>query len=70
LVRSVVVSTDGTAALSGARDATLRLWRIFSSPNELVEWTQANRYLRELTCAERLQYRLEPLCTTADSSGG
>ena len=29
---------------------------------ELVAWTQANRNLRELTCSERAQFNIEPLC--------
>ena len=35
--------------------------------DELIDWTHANRYLRELTCDEREQYRVEPLC---DAEGG
>lgn len=61
-VRSVAFSSDGTRMLSGARDSTLREWVVFSTPQDLIEWTLANRYIRELTCAEREQYRIEPLC--------
>ena len=63
-VRSVVISPDGRFALSGGRDATMRLWRIFSSPDsdELITWITDNRYLRELTCTERQQYNIQPLC--------
>ncbi len=30
---------------------------------QLLEWTQANRYIPELTCNQRALYKLEPLCT-------
>ena len=58
-VRSVAYSRDGHFALSGSRDATLRLWRILSSPTEVVAWAQANRYIRDLSCSERVQYGIE-----------
>jgi hypothetical protein len=30
--------------------------------DELREWVESNRYVRDLTCQEREQYRVEPLC--------
>ena len=62
MVRSVVFSSDGKYALSGSRDATARLWRIFASTDDLVDWVHANRYVCDLTCGERQQYGIEPLC--------
>jgi WD40 repeat protein/tRNA A-37 threonylcarbamoyl transferase component Bud32/energy-coupling factor transporter ATP-binding protein EcfA2 len=60
---SVALSPDGRAALSaGFRDQTVRLWRIDASLDELRAWVQANRYVPELTCEQRAQYRVEPLC--------
>jgi hypothetical protein len=32
------------------------------SLDELRDWIHANRYIRGLTCEEREQYRVEPLC--------
>jgi hypothetical protein len=29
---------------------------------EMIDWSFANRYVRELTCEEREKYRVEPLC--------
>jgi len=29
---------------------------------ELLDWIDENRYIREFTCEEREQYRIEPLC--------
>ncbi len=34
-------------------------------PEEVIAWAYANRYVRELTCAERRQYSLEPGCDGA-----
>lgn len=62
-VLSVVFSSDGRFALSGAEDNTARLWRVESSLEGLVAWAYANRYVPELTCAEREQYNVEPFCT-------
>ncbi len=70
MVRSVTYSQDGKDALSGSRDATIRLWRIFSSADDLVEWVHANRYVRDLTCGERQQYRIEPLCPASTEAVG
>ncbi len=62
-VRSVAFSPDGRFALSGG-DTTLRLWNIALTLDELVSWVQSNRYIRDLTCAERELYKAEPLCPT------
>ena len=67
-VRSVVFSQDGQYALSGSRDTTVRLWRIFPSRDDLVQWVHANRYVRDLTCSERQQYEIRPLCPTPTAS--
>ena len=34
----------------------------------LATWAQAHRYVRELTCDERLLYAVEPLCASQLSS--
>jgi len=60
-VNSVTFSADGSRALSSAQDRSLRLWYI-SPLDELLQWTQENRYVRDFTCNEREQYRVEPLC--------
>ena len=61
-VLSVVFTSDGRFALSGAEDNTARLWRVESSLDGLVAWAHSNRYVPELTCAEREQYNVPPLC--------
>lgn len=52
----------GRFALSSAQDNTMRLWQVARSSAELIEWAQNNRYVRGLSCAERTQFRVEPLC--------
>ncbi|MEO8612823.1 MAG: AAA family ATPase, partial [Chloroflexota bacterium] len=63
-VRGVAFSPDGLFALSGSSDGSMRLWQISPSYDDLVAWVQANRYVRELTCAERELYSVPPLCAT------
>jgi WD40 repeat protein/serine/threonine protein kinase len=54
---------DGQTAYSSSFDGTIVEWQIAELPlDELLVWIDDNRYLRELTCAEREQYRVEPLC--------
>ncbi|MCB9435593.1 MAG: protein kinase [Anaerolineales bacterium] len=63
-VLDVAFSSDSRTALSASRDRTIRLWRTFQSLDEMVEFATNNRYIRELTCLERTQYRVLPLCPT------
>ena len=53
---------DERYAISSAQDRTIRLWLVPSSPSDILSWAADNRYIRDLTCAEREQYRVEPLC--------
>jgi WD40 repeat protein len=66
-VRDVVLSADGRTALSGSVDTAVRLWRL-DSLDELIAWTNANRYVTELTCDQRELYRLEPRCDESSPS--
>ncbi len=63
MVASVAFASDGHGAFSASTDGTIIQWRVSGwSVKELAAWARANRSLRELTCEERAQYRVEPLC--------
>lgn len=51
----------GGGVVSSSSDRTAALWRV-DSPEGLITWAYENRYIRELSCAERETYQLEPLC--------
>ena len=59
-----VFNTAGDQALIGFHDGTVELWRLDTTLDELLSWTQDNRYIPELTCEQRILYNLEPLCET------
>ncbi len=59
-VQEVVFSPDETFAISAGQDRVLREWRIARTSEQLVEFAKNNRYIRDLTCEERLTYRLTP----------
>jgi WD40 repeat protein len=60
-VVSVRFALDGATAVTGLRDGSLVLWAMPDLAG-LVAWTQANRLVPELTCDERAQYGVTPLC--------
>ena len=54
---------DGQTVYSVSVDKTLVAWQIGDpSLPALLSWIEANRYMRELTCDERAQYGVAPLC--------
>ncbi len=58
-VQEVHFSADESFAVSAGQDYTLRRWRIKRTAEDLIEWADENRFVRELSCAERQSYRLE-----------
>jgi len=60
-VLSLSVSNNGERVLSYADDGIYRLWGRESLP-QLVSRIQSNFTIRDLTCAEREQYNVLPLC--------
>jgi WD40 repeat protein len=61
-VWNVAFGSDGLTIWSRSKsDNTIRLLK-FDPPDNLIQWTCNNRYVRELTCTERLQYGVEPFC--------
>ncbi|MDT8304723.1 MAG: protein kinase [Anaerolineae bacterium] len=66
IVPDVAFSPDGKSAFSAGFDGQLIQWAVGDWPLEtLLEWISANRYVPELTCEQRAEYRVEPLCTAA-----
>jgi hypothetical protein len=63
VIFDLALAPDGQSILFGSSDTTITQWRIDNpSLGELKQWVAANRYLPELTCAERETYQIEPLC--------
>ncbi|NPV66039.1 MAG: protein kinase [Anaerolineae bacterium] len=60
----VAFSPDAGRLYSASADGTLREWQVSEwSLEDLLSWVKANRYIRDFTCEEREQYRIEPLCS-------
>jgi WD40 repeat protein len=60
---SVMFSPDGKTAYAASKDGKLVEWHIAEkSLPELLDWINSNRYVRDLTCEERQQYHVDPLC--------
>ena len=57
-IQEIVLGPGETFGVSAGQDYTLRRWRILRTADDLIEWARANRYIRELSCAERQSYRL------------
>jgi WD40 repeat protein len=69
-IMAFTISPDGktiasaycvTKSSSTCSQEKIILWRIDTFDN-LIKWTYQNRYVPELTCEERLAYRVEPYC--------
>ncbi len=63
-VSQVAFIPNSDFAVSSGQDKTLRIWRVGLEPQAMLTWARENRYLRELTCGERDQFRVEPYCET------
>jgi WD40 repeat protein len=62
-VWEVVFSPDGQRFYTSSYTGPVLEWQVAAQPlDELLVWIAENRYVRDLTCAERSRYRVEPLC--------
>jgi len=62
-VYSVTFSPNSKTAFSVSNDGMLVEWNISDkSLQEWIDWIYANRYVRTLTCAEKIQFRIESIC--------
>jgi WD40 repeat protein len=68
-VSNIVFSPDGQSFFTApVSDQSVVQWAVTDqSLEELIAWIADNRYMHELTCEEREQYDIEPLC--ADVGG-
>jgi WD40 repeat protein len=63
-VQSTVFSPDGKIVYAAVEDGKLLEWHLAEkSLPELLDWIKSNRYVRDLTCEERLQFHVDPLCS-------
>ncbi len=59
-VPDIAFSPDGDRAYSVSEDGTFRIWEVvLRSPEELLDWALANRYVPELTDEQRVLYGLQ-----------
>jgi WD40 repeat protein/serine/threonine protein kinase len=60
-VNEVIFSPDNTIAISAGQDPAARVWRIDRSTDQLADFANSSRYIRDLSCDERDLYHL-PAC--------
>lgn len=56
----VTFSPDSRSLFMNVENTVIYQVDLMLEPGELLDWVYANRYVRELTCSERLLYDLEP----------
>jgi len=57
--KTLSITTDGSRALGGLLDNSVRLLRLLPDKTDLLDWARANRFVRGLTCTERLLFGVE-----------
>jgi hypothetical protein len=61
-ILGVAFVPDGGSFLVAADDDAVHEYRVDTTQQDLLAWIAANRYVPKLTCQQRGQYRIEPLC--------
>jgi WD40 repeat protein/transcriptional regulator with XRE-family HTH domain len=63
-IYGVTFSPDSQTAFSVSTDGLLVQWKIAEKNlPELLDWIQKNRYVAPLTCEQKSQYLIKPLCS-------
>ncbi len=61
-IQNVKFSPDGKSIIANDLDGKMLVWRVDSAAS-LINWIFENRLVTELTCTERVQYRVESDCS-------
>ena len=61
-ISEVQFLSDGRSAIAADQRNIMIRWEVASTTGEIREWALENRYVRDFTCGEREQFRIEPLC--------
>lgn len=61
-------TSDGNTVIVADQKNIMIMWQVPRNTDVIREWGVENRYIRDLTCAEREQYRIEPLCDIEDNA--
>ncbi|MCB0030528.1 MAG: hypothetical protein KDE28_21600, partial [Anaerolineales bacterium] len=60
---TLALHPDGQTLLATDADGTILQWQLTApAPAQLLAWLPSHRTVRELSCAERETYGIEPLC--------
>ena len=64
LIVDIDMDSTGSMGISPGPNNSAILWRLDlpSEVQELREWIAENRYVRDLSCEERVTYSIEPQC--------
>ena len=65
-ISEVQFLSDGRTAIAADQRNIMIMWEVASTTNQIQTWASDNRYVRDLTCGEREQFRVEPLCEPED----
>lgn len=57
-VADLILLKDRNRAFTAVSDGTIRSWLVTPKRDDLIDWTFKNRFVRELSCPERLFYRV------------
>jgi WD40 repeat protein len=65
-VTDLVFMPDGSSFLAAADTDAVHEWRVDATQEDLLAWIADNREFPELTCQQRRQYQVEPLCEASE----